>query len=263
MEYRELGDTGVRIPEIGLGTWAYTGGIEPLMRGLELGASHIDTAESYGTEDVVGQAVQDIRHRVFIATKVSQSHFRHNDLINAAEKSLRLLRTDYIDLYQLHWPNFSIPIGETMGAMEELVDSGKVRFIGVSNFSVSQIQEAQSVMTTHRIVSNQVSYSLADRSIETDLLPYCQQNRITVIAYRPLARGLMNIRRRDRRGALSKVAATTGKTEAQVALNWCVSRENVVAIPKANSVGHTEENCNASGWRLSAEHMGLLEDAFQ
>lgn len=263
MEQKQLGQTGVMLPEIGLGTWMYRGGTEPIRRAVELGATHIDTAESYGTEDAVGEAIEGIRDRVFVATKVSPSHFRHDDLARAAENSLRRLRTDHIDLYQLHWPSAEVPIAETMGAMGELVDAGKVRFIGVSNFSVEQIVEAQAVMSRHRIVSNQVRYSLADRGIEPRLIPYCQSAGITVIAYSPLARGLSMLRARDRSGALARVARETGKTEAQVALNWCVRRDGVVAIPKADSVAHVEENCGASGWRLSDEHVRALEEAFR
>ena len=263
MQYKELANTGVKLPEIGLGTWQYTGGNAPLRRGVELGAFLIDTAESYSTEDAVGKAAQGMRDRVFIATKVSPDHFRHTDVLKAADNSLRRLRADYIDLYQLHWPNPDIPVGETMSAMEELVDAGKVRFIGVSNFSVSQMQEAQATMTKHSIVSNQVRYSLVDRSIETELLSYCQQNRVTVIAYSPLEVGFYNIKSRDKVGTLSRVAQMTGKTEVQVALNWCISKEGVIAIPKANSVKHVEEDCGASGWSLSAEHIRLLEEEFR
>ena len=146
--------------------------------------------------------------------------------------------------------------------MEELVAVGKVRFIGVSNFSVAQLQEAQSVMSKYRIVSNQVSYSLADRSIESDLLPYCQRNQVTVIAYSPLGKALPSLKSGDKSDALSKLASETGRTEAQVALNWCISKENVVAIPRSNSIQHIEENCLASGWTLSAEDISLLEEAF-
>jgi len=259
---KQLGDTGVLLPEIGLGTWRYTGGVTPLRRGIELGAFLIDTAEAYGTEGVVGEAVQDIRDRVFIATKVSPRNFRRNDVRQAADRSLQRLRIDYIDLYQLHWPNSSIPVAETMSAMEDLVDAGKVRFIGVSNFSVAELEEAQDVMTRHRIVSNQVLYNLAERDIEEELLSYCQQRGITVIAYSPLAKGLNNLRAADARGVLPQIASRLGKTEAQVALNWCIAHDGVIAIPKADSIRHTEENCAASGWTLSPEDVALLESAF-
>jgi diketogulonate reductase-like aldo/keto reductase len=163
----------------------------------------------------------------------------------AADKSPERLRTDYIDLYQLHWPNCTVPIEETMGAMEGLVDRGKIRFIGVSNFSVDELRKAQTALSKHWVVSNQISYSLVDRSVEVGLLRYCRENKITVIAYSPLAHGINYIKENDPGASLSKVAALTGKTEVQVALNWCISRENVIAIPKASSVPHMVQNCDA------------------
>lgn len=282
MELKELGGTGVMVPEIGLGTWKYSGGNEPLRRGIELGAFLIDTAEMYRTEDAVGRAVKGIREQVFIATKVLGSNLRHDQVLRAAEKSLNLLDTGHIDLYQIHWPNSGVPIGETMRAMEELVDSGMVKHIGVSNFSVRELAEASSVMTKYPIVSNQVLYNLKRRDIESELIPYCQQNNITVLAYTPLADGSLAVgaaipngsrsglrRTADRlfgrereKEALQSVAADVGKTPAQVALNWCTVKPNVIAIPKSNSVARTEENCGASGWRLTEEQLRFLDEAF-
>jgi len=259
MNLKELGQTGVLLPEVGLGTWKYRGGVAPIRKAIALGSSLVDTAESYCTEEIVGEAVKPLRNRVFIATKVSPGHFRRSDVLMAADKSLERLRTDYIDLYQLHSPNSIIPIEETMGAMVELVDRGKIRFIGVSNFSVSELRKAQLALSKYRVVSNQVRYSLMDRSVEVDLLRYCVENKVTVIAYSPLACGINHIKEKDPRAILSKVAALAGKTEAQVALNWCISRESVIAIPKASSVDHVVQNCDASGWRLSSEENRLLE----
>ncbi len=267
MEQVELGNTGVMVPEIGLGTWKYTGGPEPLRRGVELGAFLIDTAEMYKNEEAVGQAIEGIRDQVFIATKVLGSNLRYDEVLRAAEASLRKLNVGCIDLYQVHWPNSGVPIEETMRAMEELVDSGKVRYIGVSNFSVSELREAQAAMTKYPIVSNQVLYSLKAREIERDLLPYCQQNGVTLMAYTPLAEGMLTRRPRFRsnRGAraLERVAGEVNRTMAQVALNWCTSHANVIAIPKSNSIARTEENCLASGWRLSPEQVRALDEAFE
>ena len=266
MEYKELGNTGEMIPEIGLGTWKYRGGPKPLQRGIEMGANFIDTAEMYRTEDAVGEAVRGIRDRVFVATKVLGSHLRYDDVMRAAENSLRLLDDGVIDLYQVHWPNRSVPIRETMRAMEDLVDRGMVRYIGVSNFSVAELREAQGVLSKNPVVSNQVLYNLKARRIERDLLPYCEENRITVIAYTPLADGSLAARPRLRSGrgweTLEAVAREAGKTPAQTALNWCLSRPAVVAIPKTNSVERTEENCAASGWRLTPEQLRRLDAAF-
>jgi diketogulonate reductase-like aldo/keto reductase len=266
MELKQLGNTGVIVPEIGLGVWKYRGGVEPLRRGIELGAFLIDTAEMYRTEDVVGQAVKGIRDRVFIATKVSGNHLRYDDVLRAAAASLRQLDTNYIDLYQVHWPNSSVPIKETMRAMETLVDRGQVKYIGVSNFSVKQMREAQAAMSECPIVSNQVLYNLNSRAIEQELLPYCQKHNVTIIAYTPLDDGRLAAKSRFRRSqgmkVLEEVAAQVQKTLAQVALNWCTSRPNVIAIPKSDSVARTEENCRASGWRLSQEQVRLLDKTF-
>ena len=266
MEYRELGRTGVMIPEVGLGTWKYRGGPEPLRRGIELGANLIDTAEMYRTEDAVGVAIRGIRDRVFVATKVLGSNLRFDQVVRAAENSLRQLDDDIIDLYQIHWPNRSVPIAETMRAMEELVDRGMVRYIGVSNFSVPEMQEAQAAMPKYPIVCNQVLYNLKRRGIERDLIPYCEERGITVMAYTPLADGSLAVRPRLRAGrnweTLEAVARETGRTPAQVALNWCLSHSPVVVIPKTNSVARTEENCGASGWRLTADQVQRLEAEF-
>lgn len=266
LEYQKLGNTGEMVPEIGLGTWRYKGGPEPLQKGIDLGAYLIDTAEMYKTEDAVGAAIKDRRDKVFLATKVLGSNLRHDDVLRAAEKSLRLLNDDVIDLYQIHWSDRSVPIAETMGAMEDLVTRGMVRYIGVSNFSVAEMQDAQQVMTNNPIVSNQVLYNLKRRDIEYDLIPYCVDNDVTIIAYTPLADGSLSGESRyrpDKGGlVLMRVAEEVGKTAAQVALNWCLSRPNVIVIPKTNSVARTVENCEASGWLLTAEQVAVLDEAF-
>jgi diketogulonate reductase-like aldo/keto reductase len=258
MTHKPLGQTGVLLPDIGLGTWNYQGGPEPLRRGLDAGALFIDTAESYGSEVVVREAIAGQRERVFLATKVSRSNLRRDAVLQAAEGSLRRLRTDRIDLYQIHEPNKEIPIEETIGAMKELVLAGKVRFVGVSNFSVEELQQAQKAMGTLPIVSNQVRYNLADRTIESGLLSYCQVNHITVIAYSPLGRELQRVRDCDPQGILQVVAREAGKTVPQVVLNWCLCHDAVVAIPKGSTVEHVLQNCGASGWRLTPEQLQRL-----
>ena len=266
METIELGNTGVMVPEIGLGTWKYTGGDGPLRHGIELGATLIDTAEMYRNEEKVGRAIKGFRGRLFLAAQVLGSNLRYDQVLRAAEASLCKLDVDFVDLYQIHWPNPRVPIKETMEAMESLVDAGTVRFVGVSNFSKRELQEAQAAMPNVPIVSNQVLYNLKRREIERDLLPYCQENGVTVIAYTPLADGSLAAKSRRRPDGriqvLEEVAAQVGKTMAQVALNWCTSRPNVIAIPKSNSLERTAENCGASGWRLSAGQVAMLDQAF-
>ena len=198
---RELGRTGEKIPVLGMGTWEIGDvqndrgralEIKTLRRGIELGMTMIDTAEMYGygdSEKLVGEAVKDIRDDVFIASKVSPQHFRYDEVLRACEDSIKRLGVKHIDLYQLHWPNSQVPIEETMKAMEELVSRGAIRYIGVSNFSVQQTMKAREALPRSELVSNQVRYSLSHRAIEADILPFCEREKLTVIAYSPLDMG--------------------------------------------------------------------------
>lgn len=274
MEFKRLGRTDVMVSAIGMGTWGIGGfsapdykydemAIRALRRGIELGITLIDTAEMYGgghSEEVVGMAIKGLREKVFIATKVWYTNLRYDDVLRSAEKSLRRLQIDTIDLYQVHWPNPHIPLSETMRAMERLVLDGKVRFIGVSNFSVKLMEEARAALSKIDIVSNQVEYSLLSREVEDDILPYCEKENITLIAYSPLGRG--NILNDPRSKILREVAKKYNKTLVQVALNWLIAKKPVVAIPKAINLSHVEENVNAAGWRLSDEDLELLSRVF-
>jgi len=267
----------VDIPVLGLGTWGMGGfsssrlggeekDVRALRLGLELGMRFIDTAEMYGhghSEEVVGKAVGDERENVFIATKVSAENLSYEGVMRSCEASLRRLKTDYVDLYQIHWPNPRIPISETMKAMENLVEEGKVRQIGVSNFSVKQTHEAQEALSKHLLASNQVEYSLVERSIEEDLLPYCAREHITVIAYSPVARGhIPGSGREERWRTLDRIASKYGKTRTQTALNWLICREPVVAIPKAANLEHVRENAGSVGWALKKEDQEALDTGF-
>lgn len=272
-----LGDTGLEIPEIGLGTWRYSGGIEPLRAGVRLGASLIDTAEMYRTESNVGKAINEIQDQVFVATKVWGTNLKYDDVLRAAEQSMQRLRVNIIDLYQIHWPNSRIPIRETMKAMEQLVDRGLVKYIGVSNFSVGELDEAMSVMENYPIVSNQVIYNLKKREIERDILPFCLERNISIFAYTPLADGSLAksasskmtnrvSRLLHKEGSdspvIESIKAQSDKSFAQIALNWCISHAGVIAIPKSNSVERTVENCGASGWSLTTEQIDALESIY-
>lgn len=266
MEYRRLGRTEVYLPALGLGTWEIGGrfspdysedgvAIEIIRLAVEKGMNFIDTAEVYGgghAEELVGEAVKEFdREEVFIATKVWHSNLRYDDVFRAIEGSLRRLKLAYVDLYQIHWPNPGIPLRETMKAMEKLVMEGKTRFIGVSNFYVRELEEAMSYLSHTEIVSNQVLYNVIDRGIEEDILPFCRENGITVIAYRPLAKGL--VLKEPFRTVLERVGRKYGKTPVQVALAWVIRHENVVAIPKTIRREHLEEILGAVGWRMTSE----------
>jgi len=259
MNQKPLGKSGIKISEIGQGTWAYRDGVEPLRVGISSGATHVDTAEMYGTEGIVGNAIGDRRDEVFLATKVSPQHLHYDDVIKAAEGSLNRLNTKTIDLYMVHWPNPRVPIQETMKAMEDLVKKGKIRHIGVSNFSVEELKDAQDALSSQEIVSNQVEYNLQTRAVEDELIPFCKSQKITIVAYSPLSRGQVSKRKDE---LLDKIAAKYKKTKAQIALNFLTREENVVAIPKADHVEHVKENCEASGWRLSDEDMKTIDEKF-
>ena len=238
--------------------------VQALKLGIDLGMSFIDTAEGYGSglcEELVGQAVRGTREAVHIATKVSPENLSYQNVISAAEGSLRRLNTDYIDLYQVHWPNPAVPVSETMRAMEHLVRDGKVCAIGVSNFSVRELKEAARSLRSSSISSVQVEYNLFDRSIEEHLLLYCEQTRMLTIAYSPLDQG-----RISSRGAkaqeLREIAERYGRTPAQVALNWLISHPTVVAIPKALTEQHIRENAEAADFQLSPKDIGRINTLF-
>jgi diketogulonate reductase-like aldo/keto reductase len=277
VNYKTLGKDGPKLSEIGMGTyydplWIATAKsigwmrgasakVEALRAGLDGGINLIDTAEIYGSEPLVARAIRGRkRQELFVATKVWPNHLRRDALVRALEKSLRRLETSYVDLYQVHFPNSRVPIAETMAAMEEMKDKGKLLSIGVSNFSLQQLIEANAALKKSQIASNQVEYSLANREIEADLLPYCESNGISILAYYPLGHGKL-----AGGGAQRKMEAPCkaySKTPAQVALNWLVSGRNVFAIPRASRAGHVKENLGASGWELRPDDKTLLERAF-
>ncbi|HUC38784.1 MAG TPA: aldo/keto reductase [Candidatus Acidoferrum sp.] len=260
MEYKPLGKTGEKLPAIGIGTWKMLSGatdITAIRNAVAQGMTLVDTAEMYGNEEMVGHAIKGLD--VFLATKVSPHNFKYDDVIKACNASLQRLGVKQIDLYQLHWPNHSVPIGETMRAMEKLKKDGKIRHIGVSNFDVGEFEEAQAALKNDDIVSNQVEYSILVRDVESELLGYCKKNKVTVIAYSPLARGALFDKRYQKLAeSLKKIGSKHGKTASQVALNWLIAKENVIAIPKASTEQHIIENAGAAGWKLSADDMSEI-----
>jgi diketogulonate reductase-like aldo/keto reductase len=266
------------VPAVGFGTWRLGGGwwtvdsskddesVKAIVLAMELGSTFIDTAEAYGaghSEELTAKAISFFRKNVsadkdvFVATKVSPEHLGYDDVIKSCEASLRRLELKQVDLYQIHWPNERIPIAETMRAFEYLVDKGKIRYIGVSNFSVAQFEEAQSNLHKHEIQSNQVSYSYFDRKPEREILDYCNRNNVTLIAYSPLGKGEVN--GSDRRlKVVDQLAAKYNKTRAQILLNWLLSKGNVLPIPKASKPEHVKQNCEASDFQLTVEDCRLL-----
>lgn len=279
MEYARFGRTGANVSRIGVGTYydplfilgaallRFRRGrgekVAALKRALELGINLIDTAELYRTEDMVAEALEGHeRERVFICSKVWPSHLRYGDVLKACEASLRRLRTSYIDLYLVHWPNPRIPISETMRAMERLADEGKIRWIGVSNFDLAQVKEAQGALSKHELCAVQVEYSLLERGPERELLPYCRQNGIALMAYRPLAHGVLARAEGKLGSTIRELASAYNRTPAQVALNWLLAKDELVfPIPRASRPSRVEESAGAAGWRLKDEDIRRLDEA--
>jgi len=275
MKFKPLGNTTLQMSAIGQGTMGVGGHfdrdhsssrehVNALRLGIELGMTLIDTAEVYAAghaEELVREATRGIRDRVVIATKVSPEHLRYRDVIQACKGSLNRLGSDYIDLYQVHWPNCAIPIEETMTAMCRLLDEGKIRAVGVSNFSLAQLREAQEAVDGVNIVANQVEYNLFDRSVERDLLPYCNENRLSLIAYSPLDQGFLAPRNAGAE-VLNVLAERYGKTSAQIVVNWLVRQPGVVAIPKALKPDHVRQNAAALEFELTLEDTQAIDRAF-
>ncbi len=276
MQFRPLGRTRESIPVVGLGTWGIEGemspdpsrddaGIHALRLGLDLEMKFIDTAEMYAaghSEEVVARALEGRRDGVFVASKVSPGNFEYDDVLDAAKRSLKRLGLKQMDLYQLHWPSSKIPISETMRAMENLVSDGLTRYIGVSNFSVEQMREAQQSLSHEKIVSNQVEFSLIDRSVEARILPYCQKEGLTLIAYSPLGQGKIPRGKGSSFKVLDEMAEKSGKSRNQVALAWVLQHDPVVAIPKAADMDHVKENAEVADWKLDKEDFQKLAKAF-
>jgi diketogulonate reductase-like aldo/keto reductase len=262
---RAFGSTGMSVSVIGQGTWrmgeshgAEKDEIAALRLGIELGLTHIDTAEIYGdggAERVVGRAVAGRRAEVFIATKVHPRNASYAGALKACERSLQRLKTDYVDLYLLHWWSDQHPIGETMKAMEELVERGLTRSIGVSNFDVTQLWEAQAALTRERLACNQALYHLRDREIEKDIMPYCETHNIAVVGYTPLARGGFL------RGAVADIARKYGRTPRQVVLNFLTRRLSLFTIPKASQPEHVRENAAALDFTLTPGDLRAIDAA--
>ncbi|MCS7110838.1 MAG: aldo/keto reductase [Ignisphaera sp.] len=251
------------VSSIGMGTWGIGGGfwepdyrfdrewIEVLRRGLELGLNLIDTAEMYGgghSEEIVGRAVKGFkRDEIVVSTKVWQTNASYESVLKSAKRSMERLGT-YIDVYLLHWPTESVPICETVKAFEELVDDGIIRVFGLSNFDVEGIEKARECCRKYDVAVVQNRFSLIHRNDERAVIPYAQREGLMYMAYTPIEKGVLT-----RDAYLAEVGRRYGKTATQVALNWLISIENVVPIPKTSNPTHLEENFGALGWRLSRE----------
>ena len=265
---RRFGPVPREVPVVGQGTWNIPVRGEraeeakrALRRGVELGMTHIDTAEMYGdgaSERLVGEAIRGLpREQLFLVSKVLPSNASRYGTIRACEASLERLGTDYLDCYLLHWRG-SEPLEETMEALEQLVDDGKIRSLGVSNFEVADLEEARAALRRHPIACNQVLYHLGERTVEDHELPYCEQHGIAVVAYTPFGRGDWE----DRAGAheLEAIARKHGVTPRGVILAFLTRNPLTFAIAKASTVEHVEENAVVP--RLDEDEIARIDRAF-
>jgi diketogulonate reductase-like aldo/keto reductase len=259
---------GERIPVLGIGTWNMAGRrtqradeIASLQLALDLGMTVIDTAEMYGdgaAETLVAEAIGNRRSEAFIVSKVLPQHATRRGTVSACEASLRRLKTDRLDMYLLHWRG-GVPLDETMEAFGALLRDGKIRYWGVSNFDVDDLQELADVTTAGAapVATNQVLYNLRRRGIEYDLLPRCRARGIPVMAYSPLEQGLL-----ARDATLKSVGKRLRATPAQVALAWILRQEGVMVIPKAGRIERVRENRGALDIELTPDDLAELDEAF-
>jgi diketogulonate reductase-like aldo/keto reductase len=257
--------SGAIIPVLGQGTWQM--GEKPQQRsqeiaalkfGIDLGLTLIDTAEMYGegeAEKIIAAAIQGQRSRLFLVSKVYPHNATRRGTIEACDRSLKRLKTDYLDLYLLHWRG-SVPLSETFAALLELRQAGKIRDFGVSNFATADLTTARQ-FDHNLMATNQVLYNLSRRGIEWDVLPWCRQQGIPVMAYSPIEQG-----RLLKNSALAAIATRLNVTPAQVAIAWLLHQDNVVVIPKSSRCDRIQENYDALAITLSETDLAALDQVF-
>jgi diketogulonate reductase-like aldo/keto reductase len=236
--------------------------VAALRRGLDLGLTHLDTAEMYGAgavEELVAEAIEGRRHELYLVSKVLPSNSSFDRTLEACERSLVRLRTDHLDLYLLHWRG-RVPLEETFSAFERLREQGKIKAWGVSNFDQNDLKEAVDLVGEGRIACNQVLYHLGERHIEHEILPWCQEHEVPVVAYSPFGSGFFPPAGDVQ--VLGQIAEAHGATGRQVALAFLLRHPDLLAIPKASSAAHVEENAAAGDLQLTIEELARLDAAF-
>lgn len=263
MEHSVIFPDHRQVCALGQGTWRMGKSalreaeeVEALRAGIELGMSVVDTAEMYGNEELVGTAIRGLRDRVFLVTKVLPGNASRTGTKAACERSLKKLQTDHVDLYLLHWSG-PHPIEDTVASMIELQQEGKIKAWGVSNMDVAEMERFYAVPGGFSCAANQILYNLSHRGVEYDLLPWCRERHLPVMAYSPADEG-----RLSRHPVLVEMARKHEATPVQIALAWMLRRPGVIAIPKAGSVTHVEENYRSLAVRLTAGDVDLLDEAF-
>ena len=267
MQQRKFGGGGPEVSVIGQGTWYVDRGhrktaVDALRRGLDLGMTHIDTAEMYGdAELVVAEAIAGRRDEVFLVSKVLPSNASRRGTVTACERSLARLKTDRLDCYLLHWRG-SYPLAETVAAFEQLVAAGKIRSWGVSNFDTGDLDEMLSVAGKGRIACNQVLYHLQERAIEHAVIPWCERHGVAVVAYSPFGHDEFPSPRSKAGETLQKIAEAHGASPRQIALSFLTRDPQVFAIPKASTPEHAADNAAAGKVTLNENEIAALDKAF-
>jgi diketogulonate reductase-like aldo/keto reductase len=256
--------SGRIVPILGQGTWKMgessakrSAEIAALQLGIDLGMTLIDTAEMYGqggSEQVVGEAVGGRRAVVFLVSKVYPQNSDRKGVVTACERSLRRLKTDHLDLYLLHWRG-SVPLSETVEGFQALKEAGKIRDYGVSNFDRDDMEEAAELPGGEGIVTNQVLYNIMRRGIEWDLLPWCKERAIPIMAYSPVEQGKLSVK-------LEPLAKRRGVSPAQIALAWLLRQEGLIVIPKATNLAHVRENRAALDLKLTRDDLAEIDRLF-
>ena len=267
MKQQPFGRTGHKTSVIGQGTWYIDHGdrrsaVAALRRGIDLGMTHVDTAEMYGDAELVtAEAIAGRRDDVFLVSKVLPSNASRRGTITACERSLARLKTDRLDCYLLHWRG-SYPLSETVAAFEQLVDAGKIRSWGVSNFDADDLDELLDVAGEGKITCNQVLYHLKERAIEHAVIPWCKQHGTAVVAYSPFGHNDFPSARSKAGEVLQKIADAHDASPRQVALAFLTREPYMFAIPKASTPQHAAENAAAGDLVLSSDEIAALDKAF-
>jgi len=267
MKSKVFGNTGANVCLIGQGTWYIDRGdrksaVAALRRGIELGMTHIDTAEMYGdAELVIAEAIAGQRDKLFLVSKVLPSNASRRGTIAACERSLKRLKVDSLDCYLLHWRG-SYPLADTVAAFEELKRAGKIRSWGVSNFDTDDLDEILDVAGEGKIACNQVLYHLNERAIEHAVIPWCERHGVAVVAYSPFGHNDFPAPRSKQGEVLHKIAEARRATPRQLALSFLVRETIVFAIPKAAQAEHAAENAAAGNLTLSDREIAALDAAF-
>jgi diketogulonate reductase-like aldo/keto reductase len=267
LRQQKFGQSGPQVAVIGQGTWYIDRGdrktaVAALRRGIDLGMTHVDTAEMYGdAELVVAEAIAGRRDEIFLVSKVLPSNASRRGTITACERSASRLKTDRLDCYLLHWRG-SYPLSETVAAFEQLVSEGKIRSWGVSNFDADDLDEMLEVAGDGKIACNQVLYHLQERAIEQAVIPWCKQHSTTVVAYSPFGHNDFPSPRSRAGEVLQKIAGTHAASPRQVALAFLTRDPLVFAIPKASTPEHAAENAAAGDLVLTKDEIAMLDKAF-